>query len=275
MSGELRQFSLAVGIVFLSFILVLGSMLVSFSEGGRLAALFPSPTSTLLPSFTPAPTEEVTLSGLGFTPTPTSFLTQTFTPSPTWTIVSPCQYPENWVPITVQPGDTLETLAATYQTSIDQLEKGNCLSSSQLISGEVLYVPRLTPTLTFTQSPTATRRPVTPTPCPPPPLGWVPYVVQFSDTLYSIAQKFGVALAQLEAVNCISNPNLINVGMTIYVPYRPTSTWTPTMTPSATPSPTITDTPTATELPTDTPTPTDTDTPEPTPTDTPSPYPGP
>ncbi len=277
MSSDLRQLGLAFGIVFLSFLFVLGSMLVSFSEGRQLAVLFPSPTATLLPSFTPLPTQApgTLLSAAQPSLTPTPTITGTFTPTPT----PACPKPADWSPITVQPGDTLESLAAAYATSVDILIHNNCLVSAQILPGVVLYVPNASPTMTLT--PTSTHLPATATPCPPPPAGWVLYVIQPLDTLYSLALKFGVTAYQLQTANCLPNANIINAGHTLYVPNVPTKTpLPPTATRTApvytpTDTPTFTDTPQPTDTPTDTPVPTDTDTPTPEPTFTESPYPAP
>lgn len=48
-----------------------------------------------------------------------------------------------------------------------------------------------------------------------------PYVVQPGDTLYSIAQRFGVSPQSIMQANGITNPNAIFAGRTIMIP-RPT-----------------------------------------------------
>ena len=71
------------------------------------------------------------------------------------------------------------------------------------------------PTVTPTASPTATPRPTpTPTASPAP----VTYRVQTGDTLASIARKFGVTLSALQALNNITNANLIKVGQLLRIP---------------------------------------------------------
>jgi LysM repeat protein len=44
------------------------------------------------------------------------------------------------------------------------------------------------------------------------------YVVQSGDTLYSIALRFGVTVADITAANNLSNPNLIYAGQVLWVP---------------------------------------------------------
>lgn len=57
------------------------------------------------------------------------------------------------------------------------------------------------------------------------------YVVQRGDTLYSIARRFGVTVAELSRLNGIANPNVIRVGQRLRIPTQDT---TPTPTPSPT-----------------------------------------
>ncbi len=45
-----------------------------------------------------------------------------------------------------------------------------------------------------------------------------PYVVQRGDTLLSIARRFGVTVAQLQAANNITNPDRIYPGQVLVIP---------------------------------------------------------
>ena len=80
-----------------------------------------------------------------------------------------------------------------------------------------------TPTLTFTPlpptaTPTITLTPtITPTPTPS---GPVTYIVESGDTLFSIAEQFGISIDQLLAYNpeIAANPNSIGVGSQIIIP---------------------------------------------------------
>jgi LysM repeat protein len=137
----------------------------------------------------------------------------------------------------VQPGDTLATLAARYQTSAASLSAANCLFSSNLPAGSIIYVPPF---------PTQTR-----VPCGPP-SSWVRYTVRSGDTLTSLSQAFGVSISQLQFANCMaSNQFGLTVGQTIYVPNVPTrtprATATKTLTPVVIIFPTITGSVTATQ----------------------------
>jgi LysM repeat protein len=108
----------------------------------------PLPTPTLTPSLT-----------LTFT------LTMSLTPSST---VCPGP-PANWVRYIVKPGDYLSILAAATGTTVQDIQNKNCLTTTLINSGSVLYLPRypggtatatLRPTLTRTSVPTRPRTPI-------------------------------------------------------------------------------------------------------------------
>jgi murein DD-endopeptidase MepM/ murein hydrolase activator NlpD len=48
--------------------------------------------------------------------------------------------------------------------------------------------------------------------------GWTPYVVQRGDTLFGIARRAGIRLAELQTANCIPNASQILIGQVILVP---------------------------------------------------------
>jgi LysM repeat protein len=80
-----------------------------------------------------------------------------------------------------------------------------------------------TPTLTFTPLPPTDTPTITLTPPPsetPTPAGPVTYLVEAGDTLFSIADQFGISIDQLLAYNpeIAANPNTIGVGSQIIVP---------------------------------------------------------
>ena len=78
--------------------------------------------------------------------------------------------------------------------------------------------PTATPADTPTPTPTATAVatvPVTPAPTAVPAST---YVVEQGDTLAAIAQRFGVSVAALQAVNEIEDPNQIVIGQVLVIP---------------------------------------------------------
>lgn len=87
------------------------------------------------------------------------------TPVPTWTPLptntpgpdSSCQQPAGWTTYTVQPGNTLSSIARLSRSTVDELATVNCLADPTRIEiGQVLYVPQevTVPTATATPEPT-------------------------------------------------------------------------------------------------------------------------
>jgi LysM repeat protein len=101
---------------------------------------------------------------------------------------------------------------------------------------------------------------VHPTHCGSPP-GWVGYIVQVGDTLWSISIRAGENVEALRMANCLENADLIYLGQRLYVPNlpldaAPTSTTTsvpptkiPTLAPTQTAKPTEEFIPSQTEPP--------------------------
>ncbi len=234
--------------------IIVGGLSLSLAEG----KLF----GTTTPTFTSSATPYTPIAGYTLPPPPPSE-TATLPPPPT-----NCPIPTGWIPVVVQPGDSMSSLARTYQTSPEALVQANCLMTTSLFPGVILYVPPI-PTKTSI-------------PCGAP-AGWVKYIIQPGDTLYGLSRSYGISVQELQRANCMGNSTLLVVGRTIYVPPwaptppTPTRTGTPTRTPTippftATPTqstqPTDTETPVFTDTPTSTPTSTETDPPEPSPTPT-------
>ncbi len=245
--------------------IVLGGFALSMAEGGMGAVVAPSATfpqstpATRVPAISPAlPLETSTQALNAVTDTPAPTTTATFTPPPPPTN---CPPPAGWVATVVQVYDTLPGLAQTYFTSVDAIRQANCLVSDQLVPGSFIYVPPL---------PTAT-----PISCGAP-AGWVNYIVQPGDTLFSLSQKFRVSVAELQRANCLGRSTFIQSGKVLKVPNVPTSTPLNSATPSATfivikeetPTPTLTLFAPTTEAPSTTETPSQTAVP---PSDTPLP----
>lgn len=74
----------------------------------------------------------------------------------------PCGPPAWWTRYTVQPGDTMFSLAISRGTTVFAVMNANCLSSSYLVAGKQIYLPPL-----VSQPPTATSIPPSVTPEPP------------------------------------------------------------------------------------------------------------
>lgn len=224
----------------ISLIILGGSLVLALEENSAsvayVASLTPSPAHSSTPVNTTRPGE----------PTHTPSLTAEPTNTPTESRPTSCPYPEGWIQITVQEGDSLESLAEAYGTTAKRLSEANCLLSDSLPVGATIYVPAPSPTLT--PSPVSPP-PTQPIQCGPPP-GWIPYTVQPGDNLYRISLAYGVSISELQQANCLGSSTRIQTGQLLYVPNVPTRvvTATPSRTPTKTATPTATKTspPTAT-----------------------------
>lgn len=133
---------------------------------------------------------------------PTAASTPAATPVPTETPIP------KTVPYTVQPNDTVSTVAEKFGILSQELRELNLLATDALQVGQVLRVP-------FTEGVTADGLP-TPTPEP------FTYTVQTGDTLFSIALKFDVSPNEIVAANTLADPNSVFVGQKLLIPgYQP------------------------------------------------------
>lgn len=110
----------------------------------------PTATPTLMDTATPGPTLTATTFPTA-TPTFTLFpvtLTDTLTPTEV-----PCELMQDWDTYVVQPDDSLYDLAVKFQTSMETLQVGNCLTSLDIQGGQVLYVPPIDTFASFSVAP--------------------------------------------------------------------------------------------------------------------------
>lgn len=135
------------------------------------------------------------------------------------------------VPATAEPTQTA-SLTSTIAPSATATPTVTPTNSSTATS--ITNTPQPSPT---TPVPTATRIPptkvptatiiptiiiVTPTQCAPTrPDGWVSYKIRTGDTLSALASSGSATLAEVMAVNCITDASRIFVGETIYLPKAP------------------------------------------------------
>lgn len=237
-------FSAAVGGVIL--LTMLGAILLAY--GDLPLAPFPTPTQPS-PTSTPLPSPAISTA---LPPTSTSTPTPISTAIPTWPTATPtvCIIPSGWDWIhVVQPGDSIYFIASRHGTTALAIVQANCLPNYYLFPGQRLYLPPpLPPTSTPTpRPPTATSTPCTPTP----PQGWLSYVVQPGDTLYSLALRYDISIQEIMEVNCLASDYLY-AGQRLYLPSLP-DTPTPTLTLTATATSTPTHTATTSATPTSTP----------------------
>lgn len=106
----------------------------------------------------------------------------------------------------VRYGDTLFSIAMRYGTTVPAIMQANGLTSEQIYAGQRLIIPLtpITPGATLTPMPTPANFDCT-------------YTVQYRDTVYSIAYRYGVSPAILMQANYMYTPYL-RVGQTLRVP---------------------------------------------------------
>ena len=106
--------------------------------------------------------------------------------------------------IVVQWGDTLSGIAATCGVSMDAIRAANPGLGWWVYAGQVLNIPNGYIPVNY-----------------PVPVGGGTYVVQWGDSLRDIADRYGVSVFNVIAVNPqIPNPNLIYPGQVINLPPR-------------------------------------------------------
>lgn len=169
-------------------------ILVMLSIVGLIGCQRPKPQIILPqatePVSTPTTAPQVTETPLLASPTPTATLVATPTPSPTAT-------PGVTVHI-VSWGETLFSIAQAYGVSWEALAEANGLTYPYLIYvGQELVIPGVGE--------------VTPV------AGQV-YVVQFGDTLFSIALAYGTSVEALAEANGLTYPYTIYVGQRLVIP---------------------------------------------------------
>lgn len=208
--GGIAIILIAVGVVVLILWLT-GSEAPSIS-------FFASPTPTATETATPTATATVT---------PTSTNTPTVTNTPTASATPTASGPFIYV---VVEGDTLDSIAATYNVDVLVLMALNNMTDDLIRVGDELLVPN--PDLALD----------TPTPIPTGWRGTVEYRVALGDSLELIAlQFFSTVEAILEENEDLENANEIFVGQILVIPVNiatpvPTNTPRPALlTPTATP----------------------------------------
>lgn len=95
---------------------------------------------------------------------------------------------------TVRPGDTLWSLARRFDVTVKELVKLNGIPDPDLIYvNQMLRIPGVAPSIKT-------------------------YTVQSGDTLWGIAQLYGITVNQIVQLNQIQNPNLIYPGQVFCLP---------------------------------------------------------
>ncbi len=97
---------------------------------------------------------------------------------------------------TVKAGDTLYGIASKYGVSVDELKSANNLSSNTLSIGMTLVIPEVL------EEPGVSDENI--------------YTVKAGDTLYAIANKYGMSVSELKALNNLTS-NTLSIGQKLVV----------------------------------------------------------
>lgn len=96
----------------------------------------------------------------------------------------------------VQRGDSLYSISRTYGVSVNEIKNVNNLTSDLLTIGQVLTIPTSSTDTNNTSN---------------------LYVVQKGDSLWSIANKYGVSINSIRMINNL-NSDILTIGQTLIIP---------------------------------------------------------
>ena len=113
----------------------------------------------------------------------------------------------NYETYVVKTGDNLSSIANRYGTSVSELRSINNLSSDTLFVGQQLLVPTSSEIIDSSIT------------------NYIDYRVVSGDTLYSIANRYGVSVDELKRINNLPNNNL-SISQVIKVPVLDTTVYT-------------------------------------------------
>ncbi len=195
MNNTRRGFA-SILIAVISLLFVGGALITALAENNfslpRQQEEHPTVTNLVIPTETPAasatftatseaPTASATLENtledatatltLTYTPTvaaaentaTSTAGTATNTATKSAATAAPCTVPYGWVKHKIKSGETLYSISKLYQTSVANLQIGNCMGySTRIITGNILWVPNnptITPTKTDKPDDTNTPKP--------------------------------------------------------------------------------------------------------------------
>jgi len=184
-----REAILSLIVLIVTAVTVLGGIFLAIGEtGGALSQL---------PSRTPTPR--------GVTLTPTSGVITTLPPLiiPLTDTVTPKPSPSSSaVTVTATP---LPIITPTFTSTPTLAATGAIVTLTSAATAPTTATPTLRSAPTSTSTPCAV------------PAGWVTYTVQQGETMFRIAQRYGLSAAQLQQGNCLTSANLFS-GQKISVP---------------------------------------------------------
>ncbi len=178
------------------------AIFVLFLSGCTRPKPAPTPTPTPKPVSTPAVLTTIQPSPGPVEATPTPAQPEiTPQPSPSAPELIPTPAPaQGYINYEVKWGDTLESIAYRFGTTVEELVRINNLANPNLIYiGQILKVPGTAQAMP--PSPAASE-----------------YIVQPGDTIWSIAVRFNTTVEAIAAANRLINPNFIYVGQKLIIP---------------------------------------------------------
>lgn len=98
----------------------------------------------------------------------------------------------------VKKGDSLYSIASRFNVTVDELKRANNLTSNLLNIGQTLVIPSASDEII-------------------PPQGYITYTVKRGDTLYSIANQYGVSVNDIIELNNLSN-NALSINQQLLIP---------------------------------------------------------
>jgi LysM repeat protein len=203
--------------------LVAGVVTIVIATGAALWTMRPEPPPPPTPTHTRVPPTSTYTPTATNTPTSTPTPTSTYTPTPTRTpIPTPTPTPTA-TPIihVVQPGEVLLQIARMYAVTLRELLRANEISEAHILHpDDELIIP-------------AGGQPPTPFALP----SQITHVVQEGDRLEDVAERYGVSVGRIRAVNDLAPDAAIRVGQVLVIPLPPTPVGTPGATPVPTPIP--------------------------------------
>ncbi|MBN1120254.1 MAG: LysM peptidoglycan-binding domain-containing protein [Anaerolineae bacterium] len=148
----LQQALAGIAVLFVIAATLVGGVLLALSDNPDMAAqqATHTPFSTATQTWSPPPTKTATPGPSEPTDRPANTPVPSATNPPSTNTSQPpaassCQIASGWVPYTVQAGETLYKIGLRYGVTVDTLQNGNCMSTTVLSVGDVIYVPPVAP----------------------------------------------------------------------------------------------------------------------------------
>ncbi len=106
----------------------------------------------------------------------------------------------NYITYTVTRGDTLYSIARSFNTTVDEIKRLNNLTSNILTIGQVLKIPNNDTS------------------------NYITYTVTRGDTLYSIARAYNTTVDEIKRLNNLTS-NILTIGQILKIPNNDTSNY--------------------------------------------------